>query len=72
MLHRDVLKNFNELFPMFAEEIVEWWPTGYNTIRIRFKDKLELVFYYIDKTDWRIQTVENFIKDLKGVKKHES
>lgn len=43
-----------------------WFPNGRDSIRIRDINKHELIFTYHGDTDWRLETVNEFLKNMKG------
>ena len=61
---------FKFLFPMFKDDIADFFPYTYilDSIRIRFNDGLNVIFTYKSATDWKIQTYESYLneKELKG------
>lgn len=66
MSHLIVYDYFRKLFPQFIEHIGEWFPNGKNSVRIRLLDNRDLIFTYKGPKDWRLETVDSFIKRLKG------
>lgn len=67
-----LFKAFGTLFPMFKDDIADWFPYSYklDSIRLRFYDGLNIIFSYKSATDWKIQTYDNYLneKELKGEK----
>lgn len=66
MSQKEVYDKFKRIFPQFAENSKMWFPNGKNSIRIRHKNGNDFIFTYNKETDWRFETVEAFIKHLKG------
>lgn len=66
MTHRDVLETFKSYFPQFASNMVVWFPNGRNSVRIRQIGGQDFVFTCNDKQDWSFETVDSFIKHMKG------
>lgn len=62
MLHKDVFKAFNTHFDLGTIET--WWQNGYNSIRVRFENKKEIVFTYSDDKKWKLETIDSFINDM--------
>lgn len=60
MLHIVVLKRFKEIFPIKDDSIEYWCPNGKNSIRVRLKNRVELVLTYLSNKKWRLETVESF------------
>lgn len=69
MSHSKIYDAFQDLFPNYINEGVVYFPTGKNSIRLRGVDgyhlyRQELVFTYFDKRNWRLETVDQFIKRM--------
>ena len=65
-----MFKAFEYLFPMYKDDIADWFPYNYivNSIRVRFNDGLNVIFTYKSATNWKIQTYDSYLneKELKG------
>lgn len=69
MTHNEVYKRFELYFSFYAgENVATWFPNGKNSIRIRQKNRTELIFTYDGKDDWRFETAKSFINSMKGGK----
>ena len=70
MNEKKMFEAFETLFPMFKDDIADYFPYIFtlNSIRIRFNDGLNIIFSYKNATDWKIQTYESYLneKELKG------
>lgn len=66
MLQKTVYERFTEYFPTFANEATAWFPNGRNSVRVRLLSKRDLVFTYNDISDWSLETVDSFVKRMKG------
>ena len=67
MSHKELYKLFELYFPDYAVDKVElWFPNGKNSIRVRQTNKQEFIFSYIDQKTWRFETVNNFLKNIRG------
>ena len=66
MPHLTIYDYFRKLFPQFMERIETWFPNGKNSVRIRMLDNQDIIFTYNGPKDWRLETVDSFIKQLKG------
>ena len=64
MFHKDVLKNFKDIFPQCSGQIAMWFPSGKNRIRVRLVNDHEFVFTYNNEKDWCLETVDSFIKHM--------
>lgn len=70
MVHQEVFKLFDLYFPEYSKEKAEaWFANGKNSIRIRLKNKQELIFTYNGKDDWKLETVKSFLAGKKGEKR---
>lgn len=68
MVHSKIYEHLTKCMPTFAEKTKTYFPTGKNRIRIRQTDGQEFIFTYNDPTTWKIETISNFLADMKGVK----
>lgn len=66
MAHNDVYKQFKTQFPEYEEHIEDWFPNGKNSIRVRIKNGSDFVFTYNHWTDWCFETVESYIRKMRG------
>ena len=66
MTHVEVYKQFNKKFPEITKEVEDWFPNGKNSVRVRIKNGSDFVFTYNNWTDWCFETVDSFIKKLRG------
>lgn len=66
MTHTVTLERFKKLFPQYVEHIDVWFPNGRNCIRIRLKDKREIIFTYDDNRHWLLETVDHYIDRIKA------
>lgn len=71
MTHKKVYDYYVSYFPQYAKHTVEWFPNGKNSVRVRQTDGQDYVFTYQGKRNWRFETVDSFIKHLKGERKME-
>ena len=61
MVHSEILKKFQSLFPEIEEEVEVWFPNGRDSIRLRERGGLELVFSVHGDCDWSIETLNLYI-----------
>lgn len=40
----DIFESFKHMFPVTAEKIVDWWPSGRNEITVQFSDKTRMIY----------------------------
>ena len=67
MAHVDVFKMFESYFSNYAGDNVEtWFMNGKNCIRIRLKDKRQFIFTFNDSKDWKLESAERYLKELKS------
>ena len=68
MIHSQVYTIFTSLMPSYAENAIMWFPNGKNSIRVRMITGQDFIFTYHKKDDWCFETVNSFIKKLRGGK----
>lgn len=68
MPHKELVEKFKHLLPNYAEYMVEWFPNGKNSIRIRHVYGRDYIFTYHAPHNWRFETVDCFVDDMKGEK----
>lgn len=69
MLHKYVYEVFEKKFNKLAQQIDTWFPNGQNCIRIRLEDKNEYIFTFNSESDWSLETVNSYLKRVKGESK---
>lgn len=69
MTHSEVLSRFQTYFPGLYGDIDLWFQNGKHSIRVRLKDRRELIFTYHSDSDWRLQTLKNHIECDMNTKK---
>ena len=61
MTHKDIKDKFDEIATIFCDgEIDIWFTNGKNCIRVRYTNGQEVIFSYNSKTDWTIETANNY------------
>ena len=66
MVAGQIFEIFKTVLPTFGECTTLWFPNGKNGIRIRIDDGREFIFTYDSKDDWSFETVDRYIKKMKG------
>lgn len=67
MVHNEIIKKLELILPAYSgESITVWFPNGKNSIRIRKKDGNEFIFTYNNKNNWKFETIDSYIKNMKG------
>lgn len=66
MVASQTFETFKTVLPIFGERTTLWFPNGKNGIRIRIDDGNDFIFTYNDKDDWSFETVDHYIKNMKG------
>ena len=74
MSHLKTLLLFQDIF-WLRDEIVEWFPNGANSIRIRLSDtgvlpfaiskKEDLIFTAKSRTQWKLETIDSWADTIK-------
>ena len=71
MIHTQVYGFFQTCLPDQAKEVKEYFPNGKNSIRIRKTNGQEFIFSLREPKAWKFETIDQFLVDMKGEKKHE-
>lgn len=66
MTHRKVYEWFESYFPQFSKQVTEYFPNGRHSIRVRTSCKKDFIFTFNSVNDWSFETVDSFIKRMKG------
>lgn len=66
MTHTDVYEWFKLYFPQFSKHVIEWFPNGKNSVRVRQSNGQDFIFTYREKEDWCFETVESHIRKMRG------
>lgn len=66
MKHVEVYENFERMFPERAIFVEDWFPNGKDSIRVRIKSGSDFIFTYHNWLDWSLETIESFIRKMKG------
>lgn len=61
---------FSPCLPDQAKEVKEYFPNGKNSIRIRKTNGQEFIFSLREPKAWKFETIDQFLADMKGEKKH--
>ena len=69
MLQEDIYKQFIRQFPQYSKQVTGWFPNGRNSVRVRLYSGSDFIFTYQGNSDWCFETVDSFIRKLKGDKK---
>ena len=65
MTQRDVFKAFMEISRTTEQDIEAWFPNGRDSVRVRLKNKKELIFTYDSPNYWRLETKGAYLTDMK-------
>lgn len=69
MRHSDILRQFELYFPNYAgDKIAVWFPNGKNSIRVRHINGEEFIFSYNGRKDWKLETANSYLENMKGEK----
>lgn len=66
MKHDLILYYFKKHMPAEAKDIIQWFPNGLNSIRVRLSNKEEFIFTYDSEKRWCYETVDSYIVRMKG------
>lgn len=64
MSHKDVLEQFNSIFPSYAEHMIEWFPNGNSSVRVRLEHGRDYAFTYHSELNWKLETIDSFIRSM--------
>ncbi len=70
MIHSQIYGYFKECLPDRAKKVTEYFPNGKNSIRVRQANKQEFIFSFNGTKAWKFETIDQFLADMKGEKKH--
>ena len=65
MNHNKVWEKFKERNGLVTDIVVCWFPNGRNSIRVRLRGGGDLIFTYISKKKWKLETVDLYLDDHK-------
>ena len=69
MTQKEVYERFKLYLPQYAENIEAGFPNGKNSVRVRLrKPGQQFVFTCNGDQDWCFETVNSFLKRMKGGK----
>ena len=66
MVHSKIYEQYKKMLPEYEKITMEWFPNGKNSIRVRLKNRLDLIFIYNKTDDWCFETVKSYINHMKG------
>ena len=70
MSHSEVLKRFEAYFPNLSGDAMDvWFANGKNSIRVRLRNRQEFIFTFHGDKDWKLETIESFMKTMRGARK---
>jgi hypothetical protein len=61
--HVELFKVFKKVYPITDEEIKCWFTNGKNSVRVRLRIGVDLIFTYDSKKNWKIETVDSWLDD---------
>lgn len=70
MTHSQVYGYFKEYLPEQEKKVTEYFPNGKNSVRVRQTNGHDFIFSVESPKAWRFETIDRFISDMKGEKKH--
>lgn len=65
MTPNDIFKKFKKVFPVTDEEIDRISVIDTNVLKVRLKNRKELVFTYFSSNKWRIDSLDLYLRDKK-------
>lgn len=64
MTHDSVYNAYKTMFPTYIHYTSIWFQNGKNSIRVRVSGR-DLIFTYNNADDWKLETVDSFLKEMK-------
>ena len=52
-----------------SQHVIQWFPNGHNSIRVRLTNNEDFIFTYNSDKDWCYETVDSYIIRMKGERK---
>lgn len=65
MRTKELLERFKEIAHVTDEDVDVYFPLGDAAIRVRLKNRKELVLTYTNGRRWRLETRESFINGVR-------
>jgi hypothetical protein len=65
MVHEKIWEKFKEHNGSVSDIVTCWFPNGKNSIRVRLRESGDLIFTYISKKKWRLETVDSYLDSTK-------
>ena len=65
MSHEKVWQKFKERNGLVTDLVACWFPNGKNSIRVRLVGGGDLIFTYISKKKWKLETVDSYLDGTK-------
>lgn len=69
MTHEMVYDQFKLMFPQYIKNVIDWFPNGKNSVRVRHYNRQDFIFTFNRSDDWCFETAGHFINRLKGDKR---
>ena len=65
MTHDKVWEKFKERNGLVTDLVACWFPNGRNSIRVRLVGGGDLIFTYMSRKKWRLETVDSYLESTK-------
>lgn len=69
MNHDIIFYYFNIHMAFQSQHVIQWFPNGHNSIRVRLTNNEDFIFTYNSDKDWCYETVDSYIIRMKGERK---
>lgn len=66
MTHDEVYQTYRDTLPFYAKRTTEWFPNGYDSVRVRVENQGEFVFTCLAGEGFKFEDIDTFIKSMKG------
>ena len=65
--HEDLFEEYRQLCHVDDKYILEWFPCGKDSIRVKFTDGKEVIWTLKGPENWSIESVEHFCRRLDAI-----
>lgn len=65
MTNKELMMKFKEISRITDDEIDMYFPLGTTAIRVRLKNRKELVLTYTNGRRWRLETKESYVNGVR-------
>ena len=67
-----VINQFERVYPHLAKDVVDWYPSGYQEITLKFNNGDSWVYNHIHQRAWKVHERKENIAELSGAEWNEA